>query len=115
MINLVNKIYADTLSEQLGETINSQGGLFSNVGGGDALGDITSVILKVALPLAGTATLVILIVAGYKMTSSQGNPDKLKEAKEMITNAIIGLVFILLSVAILLLISNVFNLNAIIA
>jgi hypothetical protein len=54
---------------------------------------------------------VLVIIAGYKMVSSQGNPDKLKEAKEMITNAIIGLVFILLSVSILGLVSNVFNLG----
>jgi hypothetical protein len=61
--------------------------------------------------LAGIATVVLLVVAGYKMISSQGNPEKLKDAKEMITNAIIGLVFILLSVSILLLISNIFQLN----
>ena len=115
MNNIVRKIYADSLSDQLEGSINSDGGLFANLEGGDALGTLTSSILKIALPLAGTVTVVLLIIAGYKMMSSQGNPDKLKDAKEMITNAIIGLVFILLSIAILLLISNVFNLNAITA
>jgi hypothetical protein len=115
MNSIVNKIYADTLSDKLQGTINSDGGLFSqfSVEDGNALGNITSSILAIALPLAGTVTLVLLIVAGYKMMSSQGNPDKLKDAREIITNAIIGLVFILLSIAILLLISNVFNLDAI--
>jgi hypothetical protein len=45
------------------------------------------------------------------MISSQGNPEKLKDAKEMITNAIIGLVFILLSTAILALLSSLFDLG----
>jgi cell division protein FtsX len=45
------------------------------------------------------------------MMTSQGNPDKLQEAKQVITNAIIGFVVILLCVAILLLISNTLGLN----
>jgi hypothetical protein len=104
-------VYANSLSEKLEEHVTSEGGLFSGVTGQGAVGQVTSAILEIALPLAGTATLVLLIIAGYKMITSQGNPEKLKDAKEMITNAIIGLVFILLSIAILLLISNVFDLG----
>ncbi len=111
MNNIVNTIYASSLSEALSDEISSEGsGLFS-VRGDNAMGDFATKIVNIALPLAGLATLVLLIIAGYKMISSQGNPEKLKDAKEMITNAIIGLVFILLSVSILLLISNIFQLN----
>ena len=110
-MNIVNdsKIYASTLTDRLIKNTNSESGLFSASGG--TLGGVTSAIIDIALPLAGTAALVILIVGGYKMITSQGNPDKLRDAKEMITNAIIGLVFILLSVGILLLISDVFKLD----
>ena len=108
MNSIVSKIYADSLSNQLSQDINSDGGIFSQ---GGTIGDITNGIVRIALPLAGTAAVILLIIAGYKMITSQGNPDKLKDAKEMITNAIIGLVFILLSVSILALISNVFNLG----
>jgi hypothetical protein len=112
MNSIFNKVYAaDTLSGLLRDNINSDGGGLFNVEGGNALGQFASNIISIALPLAGLATVVLVIVAGYKMVSSQGNPDKLKEAKEMITNAIIGLVFILLSVSILGLVSNVFNLG----
>jgi hypothetical protein len=112
MRNLLTEVvYADTLSEQLSTKINSDGGIFANWRQGDGLGTFVSDIVGIALPLAGTAALVLLIISGYKMISSQGNPDKLKDAKEMATNAIIGLVFILLSVAILALVSNVFNLG----
>jgi hypothetical protein len=108
MKSIVNKIYASSLSEALEGKLDSDGGIFSNT---DSVGGLASAIISIALPLAGTATVVLLVIAGYKMISSQGNPEKLKDAKEMITNAIIGLVFILLSVSILLLISNIFQLN----
>jgi hypothetical protein len=109
-----NKVYAqNTLSDFLNDRVGSDGGGLFDVGEGNAIGDFAGNVISIALPLAGLATVILLVIAGYKMVSSQGNPDKLKEAKEMITNAIIGLVFILLSVSILGLISNVFNLGLI--
>jgi hypothetical protein len=42
------------------------------------------------------------------MITSQGNPDKLKDGREQIGNAITGLVFILVSAALLLLIGTLF-------
>lgn len=105
-------VQANTLSNLLGGQDGGGGisGIF-NVSGSGAVHQLVSNIVNVALPIAGLATVILLIVAGYKMITSQGNPDKLKDAKDMITNAIIGLVFILLSISILLLISNVFNLG----
>lgn len=100
---------ASTLSDTLSNNISSEGGVFNSETTG--IEGVINAITSIALPLAGTAAVVLLIVAGYKMISSQGNPDKLNDAKEMATNAIIGLVFILLSVAILGLISSVFNLG----
>jgi hypothetical protein len=111
MKSIVSKIYASSLSESLSDEITSDNSGMFNISGDNAVGDLASKIVSIALPLAGIATVVLLVVAGYKMISSQGNPEKLKDAKEMITNAIIGLVFILLSVSILLLISNIFQLN----
>ena len=109
-----NKIYASTLSEIIGEGgITSEGGLFAGLKGEGALGGLVSSILTIAVPLAGISAVVLLTIAGYKMITSQGNPDKLNEAKEMITNAIIGLIFILLSISILTLISNIFELGVV--
>lgn len=111
MNNIVKTIHASSLQEILErEGVTSSGSIFQNSGEG-SIGDIVSSIVDIAIPLAGAAALILLIVAGYKMISSQGNPDKLNDAKEMATNAIIGLVFILLSVAILVLVSNVFELD----
>jgi hypothetical protein len=45
------------------------------------------------------------------LISSQGNPDKLREGREVLTNAIIGFFIVVLSIVILLLISNSLDLN----
>ena len=109
MNRLVETIYASSLEEMLGSRISSTEGVLQ---GGD-LGELVNSIVQIALPLAGVAAVVLLIMAGYKMISSQGNPEKLNDAKEVATNAIIGLVFILLSVGILVLVASVFEIEGI--
>jgi hypothetical protein len=47
-----------------------------------------------------------LVYAGYKLMVSQGNPRETQEAQEQLTAAILGIVFILLSAAILRIIIN---------
>lgn len=108
---IISQIDSNTLSNELSDSISSEGGIFNSEGGVTGIDSIIDIVTKFALPLAGVAAIILLIIAGYKMISSQGNPDKLADAKEMATNAIIGLVFIILSVAILALISSVFNLG----
>jgi len=109
MNRLVGTIYADTLGNMLGDRLSSTE---SSLQGGD-LGELVNSIVQIALPLAGVAAVILLILAGYKMISSQGNPEKLNDAREVATNAIIGLVFILLSVGILVLVASVFEIEGI--
>ena len=104
MNRIITTVYASTLSDTLGQ--------IEDLENATSIEGVVQTIVDIALPLAGIAALILFVVAGYNMITSQGNPDKLKEAKDMITNAVIGLVFILLSVGILVLISNVFNLGA---
>lgn len=97
-----NIVYADsTLSGALQENLNK---LQNPESGAEQL---VQSIVDIAVPLSVISVVALLIYAGVLLISSQGNPDKLKEAKEIITNAIIGFVFILLSVAILTLIMSV--------
>jgi hypothetical protein len=115
MNRLVNTIYASSLSENFlsEEGLKSENNVFQDVKDTGSLEGLVQTIVNIALPLAGAAALVLLIIAGYKMISSQGNPEKLNDAKEVATNAIIGLVFILLSVGILVLVANVFEIDGI--
>jgi len=58
-------------------------------------------LFQILLSLSGGIALLIIIFAGFSMALSQGNPEKIKGAQETLTSAIVGLLFIILSVAIL--------------
>lgn len=54
-------------------------------------------VIKVFLTLVGIIALIMILLAGYKWMTSQGNQDKVGEAKSQLINAIIGLAIILAS------------------
>lgn len=102
---VVPKTYASLgsdLSEKLTELQNTNAGSDK---------DFVGVIMDIAIPLSVISVVLLLIYGGYMLMSSKGDPDKLQEAKQVITNAIIGFVVILLCVAILILISNTLGLG----
>jgi hypothetical protein len=66
----------------------------------DALGFIRS-IFGLILSLSGGIALLLIILSGYKILSSQGNPEALKGAREQLTAAIVGLLFVIFSIVIL--------------
>jgi len=99
----MTKIYANTLSDALQEV--------NNLSEASDVGSFMDSIISLAIPLSVFSVFALLSFAAYQLMTSQGNPDKLKQGKEVITNAIIGFLFIIMSVAILLLISNLFGIN----
>ena len=102
----VSRVYAASLGERLeGGLEKIESGEIENEEG------LVEAIISFAIPLAVICVVILVVYAGYILMSSQGNPDKLKEGKEILTNAIIGFFVILLSVAILLVISNTLNLQ----
>ncbi|MEK7458334.1 MAG: hypothetical protein AAB612_02510, partial [Patescibacteria group bacterium] len=62
---------------------------------------ITSSIIKLGLGIGGGVVLLMILAASFKLTTSKGDPKATEEAKEMITNAIGGLLFILFSVVLI--------------
>lgn len=58
-------------------------------------------IMQIGLSLAGGIALLMILVAAFTYATSQGEPKRTGEAKEMMTSAIIGLIFIIFSVTIL--------------
>lgn len=58
-------------------------------------------IFAILLSLSGGIAVILIIVSGYRLMGSQGNPEKIQAAREQLTSAIIGLLFIIFSVAIL--------------
>lgn len=71
---------------------------------GDIPTDTTSFINKLfgaILSISGVIAVLIIMLSGYKIMISQGEPQKVEGAKETITAAIIGLLFIIFSLIIL--------------
>lgn len=58
-------------------------------------------IFGILLSLAGGVALLLIIISGYRLMTSQGNPEKVQAAREQLTSAIVGLLFIIFSLAIL--------------
>lgn len=63
------------------------------------------VILKFLLASIGTLATILVIFAGFKWSFSAGNANSIKQAKEMLKNAAIGLVLVIFSGSILALIN----------
>ena len=62
------------------------------------------VLLRIGLLIGGGVALLIILAGSFILSTSSGDPKKTSEAKEMISSALIGLVFIIFSVSILQLI-----------
>jgi hypothetical protein len=105
----VNRVYAGSLGKELEDNLKKLEEFESEEEGiGALIGEegFISAIVNIAVPAAILCLIVLVVYAGYMLISSQGNPDKLKEGKEVLTNAIIGFFVIVLSTVILLLISD---------
>jgi hypothetical protein len=68
-------------------------------------------IYQLAIPLAVFSLVGLSIYAGFLMVTSQGNPEKLQEAKETITNAVLGFAMVALSIALLALLGGILNIS----
>lgn len=62
---------------------------------------VIKAVVTIGLGLSGGVVLIMILVGAAMLSVSQGDPNKTKEAQEIITSAIIGLVFIIFSVTIL--------------
>jgi hypothetical protein len=64
-------------------------------------GGFVGSFLELAIGLGGGIALLLILYGTFIVTTSAGNPDKLKEGKEIISSAVSGLVFIILSIVLL--------------
>jgi len=92
----------ETVKETGGEYIYEDGGAWT------ALGcipteptELIKWIFPYLLGFGGLAAFLLIVFAGIQIMTSSGNPEKLKAGKELITSAITGLIFIILSLFLL--------------
>lgn len=109
IVEVINNLVVQKAYASLGSTLNEELAKIQKDGATDQT--VVQMIINIATPIAVIAVVLLLVYGGFMMMTSKGDPDKLQEAKQIITNAIIGFVVILLCVAILLLISNTLGLN----
>ena len=76
---------------------------FAEQAGFSTTADITVIIarlIRTAISFVGVVTVVFLVYGGFVMMTAGGDVERVKKAKKIITNAIIGLLLVFLSFAI---------------
>jgi len=61
---------------------------------------IAVVVINAFLSLLGAIFIILIIMAGFQWMTSAGNDEKIKHAQDRLKSAVIGLVIILISLAI---------------
>lgn len=61
------------------------------------IGSIVNTILPILFIGAGLSFLGMIVLAGFIYLGSEGNPEKLKKAQQLIMSAVIGLAVVLMS------------------
>ena len=100
--SLCGQLVAGTKSRQACDTCRSKDGIWTAVGcinSDPAI--IIATLVRLGIGIGGGVALLLILAAAFLFTTSQGDPNKTKEAKELLQSAIIGLLFIIFSVAIL--------------
>jgi len=73
-----------------------------------SLASILGIVINTALSILGVIFIFIVIIAGYKWMTAQGNEDQVTKAKDSVTRATIGLIVVISSYAIWTFIKTVF-------
>lgn len=62
---------------------------------------IVKSLLRLGLGMGGGFALIIILASGFVLSVSQGEPNRINEAKQWLTSALVGLLFIIFSVTLL--------------
>lgn len=63
-------------------------------------------IIEIAIPLVGIIAFIMILIGGFTILSSGGNPENTQKGKSIITYAILGIILTVVSWLILLFIQN---------
>jgi hypothetical protein len=97
------------ISTGVNELINNS--ITTTEKGTDAFASIVSKVANLAVPVSIVALVILMSYGAFTMVTSQGNPEKINEAKEIISNALIGFVVVVGAVAILIALNGLLGLG----
>lgn len=80
--------------------VDNPGGFFPEPGGGDIKGLLYWIINQL-LGLAGIVAILFLIIGGYQYIFSGASEESAEKGKKTLTNAVIGLIIVVLSYTII--------------
>lgn len=80
----------------------------------DCLIDMIRTVISTAYAIAGVVTVVFIIMGGYTIIMSTGEPDKMKKGMDTLTYAVIGLVVIVCSSLIFNFVARLLGVEAIV-
>lgn len=77
-------------------------GLYTAVGCIDSSTDgIITRLVRIGIGISGAIALLMILAGAFMLSTSQGDPKRMGEAKELVSSAVMGLLFIIFSVTIL--------------
>lgn len=82
-------VFAISITDSLENAANTAG-----LKGETDIQKIVSRIIDVVLGLLGLIFLILILVGGFQWMTSAGEPEKIKKARGLLTNAVIGLLII---------------------
>lgn len=105
-VNILDDFFCNSSGEAVDDP--ESGEIFTAIGcvPADELQEFTEFTVRWSIGIAGGITLLLIIYSGYLYTTSKGNPQKIQAAKELITAAVGGLLFLILSATLLRLVSS---------
>jgi len=79
---------------------------------GDTLGEVINKFLPYVFAAAGALLFIYLIAGGFSYMTSGGDPKKTSAAQSQLTNAIIGIIVVLLAFILVQIVGKFFGLEA---
>lgn len=68
----------------------------TDIGQASGIGQYVNLILQWAVPILGTIAILMTIYAGYTYMTSQGNPEAINRAKDIMIGVITGILLLFL-------------------
>ncbi len=81
----------------------------NGIAGARSVNELILRVINVLLAIAAVIAVLYLVIGGYRYVTSAGSEKAAGEARKIITNAIIGLIVIILAYAIVSIVNNVVN------